>query len=99
MPGGRRKLPGTPATDPPGAEGAGERPEFGTEPAPGVVGPELAVRGGGAPRLSRWKARILAAISGFKAAPPPLPMVLGGGLLAAFRLPRGVDEDVMPAAA
>ena len=29
--------------------------------------------------------------------PPPLPIVLGGGLLAALTLPKGVDEDVIPA--
>jgi len=99
MPGGSLKFAGIPVTDPPGAEGAGEGPgpEPGTPPGPGVGGPEEAARGGGAPRLSRWKALIFAAISGFKAAPPPLPIVLGGGLLAAFTLPRGVDEGVMPA--
>jgi len=59
---------------------------------PGVCGPE-GVRGGGFLR-SRWKAFILAAMSGFNV--PLLPMVVGGGLRAALRGPRGVEEAVMP---
>jgi len=93
MPGGRRKFAGTPPRDPLGAEGCGV-----WAGGPGVGGPEEAARGGGAPRLSRWKALILAAISGVNDDPPlPLPMVVGGGLLAAFTLPRGLDEDDIPA--
>lgn len=95
MPGGRRKFAGTPPRDPLGTEACGVWPGG----PPGVGGPEVLARGGGAPRLARWKSLILAAISGVNDDPPlPLPMVVGTGRRAAFRLPRGVDEDVIPAA-
>lgn len=50
--------------------------------------------GGGAPRLSRWNARIFAARSALSP-PPVLLMVLCGGLRAALMLPSGVDEAVI----
>lgn len=101
MPGGILKFAGTPpaiADGPPGVGGA----RLGTGPVEVPVCcccwsgiPDCVRPTGGCPVLPRWKAFILAAISGLS--DPPLPNVLGGGLLAALTFPSGVDDEVIPA--
>lgn len=83
MPGGSLKLDGKPPTAGPG------------DCVGGLDGPRLGW-GVGGPAREREKAFILAAMSGFMAAGPPLGATgAAGGRRAASRVPRGVDEALM----